>query len=345
MSSSPAPPGGLAVRDLVVEYGGPARPNRAVRGVSFDLAPGEVLGIAGESGSGKSSVAFAILGLLPDGTSVSGQVREGGRDLLTLARRELRTVRGAEIGMVFQEPMTALNPVLRVGALLASAARAHRRLSRSEARSLAEQAVVEVGLDPRVLRRYPSELSGGMCQRVVIAMSLVSGARILVADEPTTALDVTVQARILGLIARLRRERGMSCLLISHDMSVLSQVCDRILVMYAGEIVETGPTGLLLDRPRHPYTGALVQCRIDPRDEGQFKAIPRRLRDQPAGGCRFYSRCGLAEPACAEQLIELTELGPGQVRCRRSEAIGDELMAEVSASLEQAAAVPGRPQP
>jgi oligopeptide/dipeptide ABC transporter ATP-binding protein len=345
MNRSPAPLGGLAVRDLAVQYGDPARPTQAVRGVSFDLAPGEVLGIAGESGSGKSSIAFAVLGLLPEGASVSGEVVAGGRDLLAMSRRELRAVRGAEVGMVFQEPMTALNPVLRVGALLASAARAHHRLSRADARDLAERAVVDVGLDPRVLRRYPAELSGGMCQRVVIAMSLVSGARTLIADEPTTALDVTVQARILGLIARLRRDRGMSCLLISHDLSVLAQVCDRILVMYAGEIVETGPAAELLSRPRHPYTSALVQCRIDPRDQGQFKAIPRRLRDQPDGGCRFYGRCGVAEPACAEHPIELTDLGDGQVRCRRSADIGDALMAEVSAALEQAAAVPERAQP
>jgi oligopeptide/dipeptide ABC transporter ATP-binding protein len=176
-------------------------------------------------------------------------------------------------------------------------------------------------------------------------MSLVSGASTLIADEPTTALDVTVQARILGLIARLRRERDMSCLLISHDMNVLSQVCDRIIVMYSGEVVEAGPAAELLSRPRHPYTSALVQCRIDPRDQGQFKAIPRRLRDQPEGGCRFYGRCAVAEPACAAQPIELTRLGDAQVRCRRSAAIGDRLADEVSATLEQAAAVPERVHP
>jgi oligopeptide/dipeptide ABC transporter ATP-binding protein len=345
MTTSPGTPGGLAVRDLTVQYGDPARPTRAVRGVTFDLAPGEILGIAGESGSGKSSVAFAVLGLLPDGTAVSGEIRSGGRDLLALPQRDLRAVRGAEIGMVFQEPMTALNPVLRVGALLASAARAHQRLSRAQARDLAAQAVTDVGLDPRVLHRYPSELSGGMCQRVVIAMSLVSGARTLIADEPTTALDVTVQARILALIARLRRDRGMSCLLISHDMTVLSQVCDRVLVMYAGEVVETGPVSALLGRPRHPYTSALVQCRIDPRDQGRFKEIPRRLRDQTDRGCRFYGRCGIAQDACAQQPIELAPVDGGQVRCRRAEEVGDDLMARVSVTLERAAAVPGRAQP
>lgn len=335
----------LAVRDLTVEYADGNRRNQAVKGVSFDLASGEVLGIAGESGSGKSSIALAVLGLLPDGAAVSGQVVAGGRDLLSMTERQLRAVRGAEIGMVFQEPMTALNPVLRVGTLLASAARAHRKMSRAEARSRAESAITAVSLDRRVLRRYPSELSGGMCQRVVIALSLVSGAQTLLADEPTTALDVTVQAQILALIARLRRDRGMSCILISHDMNVLSQVCDRILVMYAGEIVESGPAKSLLARPRHPYTSSLVQCRIDPGDQGPFKAIPARLRSGQPAGCQFYSRCGVAEAECAEHPIPMTDTGDGQVRCRRSDSIGDKLMTDIAAALEQATKVPGRARP
>ena len=235
----------LSVRNLRVAFRTEDATVRAVRGLTFDLAPGEILGIVGESGSGKSAAAMALTALNRSANAtLEGEVLLGGRNLLTLGERQLRPIRGAEIAMIFQDPMTSLTPVHRVGALIAEVLRAHEPLSRSEARARAIQLLGEVGIPDPAGRvdDYPHEFSGGMRQRVMIAMALACNPSVLVADEPTTALDVTIQAQILRLIRRLRSEFNTAVVLITHDLGVVAQVADRVAVMYAGRFVEEGPT-------------------------------------------------------------------------------------------------------
>lgn len=251
----------LTVRDLKVEFSGAHSARPAVRDVSFALHPGETLGLVGESGSGKSVTSLAIMGLLPPQARVAGTIEFAGRSLLGLRSEELRHVRGAEIAMIFQEPMTALNPVMRVGPQIAEAIRAHHsRLSRSQVRERVLEAMHEVALpEPeRRIRDYPHQFSGGQRQRILIAMALVNRPRLLIADEPTTALDVTVQAQILALLRRLRSSHGLSMLFISHDLAVVSQVAHRVAVMYAGAIVEMASVRDIFHAPAHPYTRGLL---------------------------------------------------------------------------------------
>ena len=249
----------ISVQDLVIRYGGPAGP-AAVDGVSFAVGPGEIVALVGESGSGKSSISLAIMALLPGTAHVTGQILFEGANLARLSRRQMEDVRGARIGMIFQEPMTCLNPVLSIARQMTEGLIRHRGLSRSAARKQALAALADVGIpDPaRVMGSYPHELSGGMRQRVMIAAALTLDPALLLADEPTTALDVTVQAQVLELLVDIRNRTGKGVLLITHDIGAVAEIADRVLVMKGGKVVEAGPWNQVLHAPRDPYTAALI---------------------------------------------------------------------------------------
>jgi oligopeptide transport system ATP-binding protein len=296
----------LSVRDLVVDLRRPDATVHAVRGLTYSLNRGESLGIVGESGSGKTISALTLLGLLPRGIGrvVRGSVLFDGREVVGMSEKELRAVRGARISMVFQDPLSSLNPVMTIEHQLTETIHLHLGLSASDARRRAIEVLDLVGI-PSPARRlgdYPHQFSGGMRQRVMIAMALSCRPDLLLADEPTTALDVTIQAQILDLLNRLRRELGMAVLLISHDLGVVADTTDRIAVMYAGRIVEEGPTGETLARPRHPYTLGLLRSipRLDQPRRRDLVAIegapPDLTRD--ITGCPFLERCAWAVPAC-----------------------------------------------
>jgi oligopeptide/dipeptide ABC transporter ATP-binding protein len=291
----------LEVRDLRVEIPLSRGTVHAVDGATFDLAPGHSLGLVGESGCGKSMTLRAILGLLPHpGRIVAGQVLFQGEDLASAAQSRLRDVRGASIGIIFQEPMTALNPVMRVGDQIAEGPMAHMGQSRSQARARALDLMRQVGIpDPaRRARAYPHELSGGMRQRVMIAIALACEPKLILCDEPTTALDVTIQDQILKLLAAMRRDFGVSVVFVTHDLAVVAQTCDTIAVMYAGQVVETGTVEEVFHRPRHPYTLGLL--RSVPRFDlvrQSLASIPGQPPDLvlPPSGCRFHPRCQFAQ--------------------------------------------------
>jgi peptide/nickel transport system ATP-binding protein/oligopeptide transport system ATP-binding protein len=320
----------LSVRDLRVSFRTEDGVVRAVRGVDLDLAPGEILGLVGESGCGKSSLAMALTALNRTvNATLEGRVELGGRNLLALDDAGLRAVRGAQVAMIFQDPMTSLTPVHRVGSLIAEVLRAHEPISRTAAREQAIELLAEVGIpDPRSRADdYPHEFSGGMRQRVMIAMALACRPAVLVADEPTTALDVTIQAQILRLIRRLRAERRTAVLLITHDLGVVAQVADRVSVMYAGRLVEEGSAAAVFGSPRHPYTRGLLASvpRVDRPRVRSLDAIPGQPPSMaaPDDGCSFRARCPYAEPACAER-PELQDRGGGAAHpdaCRRSAAL------------------------
>jgi oligopeptide/dipeptide ABC transporter ATP-binding protein len=297
----------LRIEGLRVRLDGRDPPAYPVDGMDLAIEEGESVGLVGESGSGKTLCALSILRLLRPPTAIAGgKILFRGADLLTLPIRELRRIRGRRIGMVFQEPMSSLNPVLKAGEQVAEVARAHLGSSRREAWAKAEEMFARVGIPSPAtsVHAYPHQLSGGMRQRVMIAMALVCGPELLVADEPTTALDVTVQAQILELVARLRRETGMAVLWISHDLAVVAQVADRITVAYAGKSVEDGPAGELLRNPLHPYTKALLACLPGaPLVGGRLPAIAGSVPapGELVEGCRFRPRCGLAEEVCLEE--------------------------------------------
>ncbi len=299
---------------------------RAVDGVSFRIEEGESLGVVGESGCGKTVTALSLLGLVPEppGRILHGSsIRWRGRELVGAPPEALRRVRGGEIAMVFQEPMTSLNPVLRVGRQIGEALRLHRGARGKSVRARAVSLLREVGIpDPEeTVDAYPHALSGGMRQRVMIAMALAGDPGLLVADEPTTALDVTVQAQILDLLDRLRRDRGMALLLVSHDLGVVSGVCDRVAVMYAGRIVEIGASQRIFDAPVHPYTRALLaSVPTAERRKGRLRAIEGSVPDAGAWpeGCRFRPRCPHGWERCGEEpeLLAPEDGGPGgAARC------------------------------
>jgi peptide/nickel transport system ATP-binding protein len=297
----------LSVRDLAVSFRTDTGEYRAVDGISFDVPAGKTLALVGESGSGKSVTALSLLGLLPRpaGRVVGGSIRFMGQELANASERVLREVRGQGIGMVFQEPMTALNPVFRVGDQIMEAVRAHRRTPRAEARKRAIDLLARVGIPAPAERvdAYPHELSGGMRQRVMIAIALAGEPKLLIADEPTTALDVTIQAQILELLADLQRDLGMSILLITHDLGVVSEFSDEVVVMYAGKVAEQNATRELFLRPLHPYTlGLLASVPSYKGNLGKARltAIPGLVPDLRAlpRGCRFQDRCPRADDAC-----------------------------------------------
>lgn len=296
----------LEIKNLTVAFSSLQDRIVALQNVSFSIQNGEIVGIVGESGSGKSVTALSILGLLEkNATIVSGTILYKGRNLLSLDKKGLQSLRGKEIGMVFQEPMTALHPTMRIGDQLAQVIRRHRRLSYREAYRQAVLSLADVHIhDPElVARKYPFELSGGMRQRVVIALAMSSPPDLLIADEPTTALDVTIQHEILKLMQELAVKRGTSVMLITHDLGVVSQVCQRVVVMYAGEVVETGTTEEVLRHPRHPYTRALIGALPDLAEPDlPLLAIPGEapdLRSRPPG-CAFAPRCSRSLPICLE---------------------------------------------
>jgi peptide/nickel transport system ATP-binding protein len=313
----------LAVRDLRVEFGlRGQRRTSAVDGVSFDIRPGEHVGLVGESGSGKSVTSLAVMGLLPRrGVRVSGEVRYGDVDLLTLSRNEMAQLRGRDIAMVFQDPMTSLNPVVTVGVQIAEVISRHNDVSRKEARNRAGDLLRKVGIpDPvRRLKEYPHQLSGGMRQRVLIAIALACEPRLLIADEPTTALDVTIQAQVLEVLKELVADTGAALLMITHDLGVVAGLCDRVNVMYAGRIVESTTRDVLFDQPRHPYTGGLLGSipRLDsPRGE-PLTAIPGSPTNVLpwTQGCAFAPRCPNVLDRCTTETPELTDEGVRHVRC------------------------------
>jgi oligopeptide/dipeptide ABC transporter ATP-binding protein len=307
----------LDVRDLRVRFRGEGGWLTAVDGVAFTVRRGEILGLVGESGAGKSLTSEAILGLVrcPPGR-VEGQVWFRGRDLLTLPERELARIRGRDIAMIFQNPGASLNPVFRVGDQLFESMALHLAEARRALHRRVGEILGRVGIpSPEVRARdYPHQFSGGMAQRVMIGMGVACTPTLLVADEPTTALDVTIQAQVLALIRRLARELGMAVLLVSHDLGIISQMCHRVLVMYAGRIVEEAPVEGVFRRPAHPYTRALVECL--PRLEGAARlgAIPGVMPGLSAvpPGCRFHPRCALAVPRCGTEEPALRPAGPAR---------------------------------
>lgn len=301
----------------------------ALRGVSLVLRRGETFALVGESGCGKSVTALSIIGLVPPpGRVTGGRVLLGGRELTALRPRDLRRVRGREVGMVFQDPMTSLNPVFTVGYQLGEALTSHVGLPRAEVRARCLDLLREVGVPAPEdrLGAYPSQLSGGLRQRVMIAIAVACRPRLLVADEPTTALDVTVQAQIMALLARLRRELGMALLLITHDLGLVAQNVDRVAVMYAGHVVEECPTRGLFASPLHPYTRGLlgsVPGAGGAAKGDRLRAIPGNVPhpSRVPSGCPFRDRCPLAVEACAQTLPELAEKAPAhRVRCIRVES-------------------------
>ncbi|HED64956.1 MAG TPA: ABC transporter ATP-binding protein [Planctomycetes bacterium] len=315
----------LEVTDLRTHFRGEEGVAKAVDGVSFKLLSGETLGVVGESGCGKSVTAMSIMQLVPQppGFIAGGSIRFAGRDLLSMSIDEFRRIRGNEIAMIFQEPMTALNPVYRVGEQIAEAVRLHQGLDReaSRARAIEMLDLVKIPSPEKRVDDYPHQMSGGMRQRVMIAMAMSCGPSLLIADEPTTALDVTVQAQILDLIRGLQQETGMSVLLITHDLGVVAEVSDHVAVMYAGKVVEYAAVADLFAQPRHPYTIGLLKSLPDLAAPGErLHTIPGTVPSafHFPSGCRFRTRCPLASAECAEReppLDELPDVGGHSVAC------------------------------
>jgi len=309
----------LSVRGLVSTFRTESGVFPAVDDVSFDVAAGEVLGIVGESGSGKSVTALSILGLLPDppGRIASGSIRFEGREIVGLPRKALQALRGPAIGMVFQEPMTSLNPVFRIGDQIIETIRAHENIGKADARKRAVSLLDRVGIatPERRMDDYPHQLSGGMRQRVMIAIALACSPRLLLADEPTTALDVTIQAQLLDLLRDIQRDTGMAVVIITHNMGVIAEFADRVLVMYAGRVAEQGPVDAVFTTPRHPYTIGLLGStpRLD-RDEARLTTIPGVLPQlsDTMPGCRFAPRCARRTEACVQSKPPLLEVGAQQ---------------------------------
>ena len=315
----------LSVRDLRAWFGTDGEVVRAVDGVSFDISSGSTVGLVGESGSGKSATALSILGLLPGSRSAlrpGSRIVFRGEDLAAASDDRMRRVRGNEIAMIFQEPMTSLNPVMRIGDQIAEALAVHRGLRGAPLRDEVRDLLDRVGIpDPNSRAdAYPHQLSGGMRQRVMIAMALSCRPALLIADEPTTALDVTIQAQILDLLQSLQAELDMAMLLITHDLGVVSEVADEVLVMYGGQVVERGPVSEVLQRPRHPYTEALLGSLPDPsRRRERLEVIPGSVPAANAwpAGCRFHPRCRYAWGTCgsSEPALEAAPSAGVDVRC------------------------------
>ena len=323
----------LTVTDLVTQFDTEDGRVTAVDGVSFDVMPGETLGIVGESGSGKSVTALSVIRLIqtPPGRIACGRVTFKGRDLLDLPNHEMREIRGNEISMIFQEPMTSLNPLFTVGDQIMEAILLHQDRDKQRARQRAVEMLRKVGIPSPEKRvdQYPHQMSGGMRQRVMIAMALACNPSLLIADEPTTALDVTIQAQILDLIGKLKQDTGASVMLITHDLGVIAETADRVIVMYAGQIVETGDVDTIFDHPMHPYTSGLLESIPQLTEEKarlhSIEGVVPSPFDMPKG-CRFAPRCPLADAQCtgtgpgpgagAREAVPLVAIEPGHlVRC------------------------------
>ncbi|MGB3555282.1 MAG: ABC transporter ATP-binding protein [Jannaschia sp.] len=308
----------LSVRDLQVAFG----PVAPLSGVSFDVAKGETLGIVGESGSGKSLTAMSVMGLLPlsGGRITAGSITFDGQELTTLKETAYRKLRGGRIGLITQNPMTSLDPLQCIGPQVDAVAVLHLGMTQKQARARTVEILGTLRIpDPATIcDRYPHQMSGGMKQRIVIAMALAADPDVLVADEPTTALDVTVQAQIIRLLDDLVKQRDLALILITHDMSVVAQTCDRVVVMYAGRAVEQGPVDAIFDAPQHPYTQALIGCIPRGLTEGEALTgiagtVPTVLNYPP--GCPFHPRCDRAQAICSETVPELAVEGAGAVAC------------------------------
>ena len=311
----------LQVKNLVVEFPGRRGTLRALDDVSFDIAPGEILGVVGESGAGKSLTGASIIGLLePPGRIAGGEVLLEGRRIDNLPFAELRKVRGRQIGAIFQDPLTSLNPLYTVGRQLTETIRTHLPVSQAEARERAIQLLRDTGIPAAEQRidHHPHQFSGGMRQRVVIALALAAEPKLIVADEPTTALDVSIQAQIITLLKRICRERGAAVMLITHDMGVIAETCDRVAVMYAGRIAEIGPVHDVIHRPAHPYTAGLMACIPDMTQDRerlhQIDGAMPRLNAIPAG-CAFHPRCDRAFDRCHAQRPDLMPAGTTRAAC------------------------------
>ena len=327
----------LEIRDLVIQYFTSEGVVEAVNGVSLRVEKGETLGLVGETGAGKTTTALGILGLVPDppGRIVSGSIRFNGEELTEKTEREMHGIRGKQVSMIFQDPMTALNPVIRVEEQIEEVILQHDRISKVEAKRRALEMLEMVGIPAERGAEYPHQFSGGMKQRVVIAMSIACSPELILADEPTTALDVTIQAQVLELMNELKEKLRTSLLLITHDLGVVAQVCDRVAIMYAGEIVESGTIAEVFDHPHHPYTIGLFGS-IPSLDETaeKLKPIQGQMPDptELPEGCAFAPRCPYATGACRTRKPEMTGVGGTQmVRCLAHQGVFEspELMEEV----------------
>jgi oligopeptide transport system ATP-binding protein len=303
----------MEVEHLSTTFATPSGQVCAVRDVSFTIHPGEVVGLVGESGSGKTVTALSLLRLLPRAAYTAGRITFGGREVMHMTKRELRRLRGADISMIFQDPMTSLDPLFTIESQIIGVIRAHQDVSREQASRHAAQLLHDVGIAdvPARLRQYPHQLSGGMRQRVLIAMALANDPSLLIADEPTTALDVTIQAQIIRLLKQACSRTGMSVILVTHDLGVVAGICDRLFVMYGGRLVETGPVDAVYGRPEHPYTMGLLSSVIRPdRDRStRLHAIEGQppVMIDPGPGCPFAPRCELHTPRCTAETPELTD--------------------------------------
>lgn len=316
----------LTVKDLKTYFYTASGVAKAVDGVSFNIAKGETMGIVGESGSGKSVTSSSIIRLLPPRTGkiVGGSIEFEGKDVLALSKKELNDFRGKDIAVVFQDPMTSLDPVFKIGKQMTEMIMAHQNVTKDEAWKMAVEALNKVGIpEPeKRMNSYPYELSGGMCQRVIIAMAVCCKPKLIIADEPTTALDVTVQAQVLELLKDLQRNMDTAILLITHNLGVVWEMCDKVMVMYAGNTVEFTDTKTLYSNPRHPYTWGLLDSmpKLSDESKGELKTIPGTPPDLRLTGkcCNFYNRCTYVTEACTQSVPPLVEVEPGHfVACHR----------------------------
>ena len=316
----------LTVKDLKTYFYTASGIAKAVDGVSFNIAKGETMGIVGESGSGKSVTSSSIIRLLPPRTGkiVGGSIEFEAKDVLALSKKELNDFRGKDIAVIFQDPMTSLDPVFKIGKQMTEMIMAHQNVTKDEAWKMAVEALSKVGIpEPeKRMNSYPYELSGGMCQRVIIAMAVCCKPKLIIADEPTTALDVTVQAQVLELLKELQRDMDTAILLITHNLGVVWEMCDKVMVMYAGNTVEFTDTKTLYSNPRHPYTWGLLDSmpKLSDESKGELKTIPGTPPDLRLTGkcCNFYNRCPYVTEACTQSVPPLVEVEPGHfVACHR----------------------------